>query len=188
MSPVFCYLIAQGSKLSGIVALLTNGAFLNNFSTPNASQRTRRLMKTTVKSLAHLSDTIVFLFLGIGLVAFNHPWDSMGAGTILFAILNLNVARFLNITIVSFLINRTRTNATKIDAKQQFIMWIAGLRGAMAYALALDTSKQSEAGKIMLLVTLIYSYFTVIGVSSILYPIMMKCDVQSTAEKPLEEN
>ena len=58
----------------------------------------------------------------------------------------------------------------------------------MAYALALDTSKQSEAGKVMLLITLIYAYFTILGVSSILYPIMMKCEVQSTAVKARTES
>ena len=66
-------------------------------------------------------------------------------------------------------------------------MWIAGLRGAMAYALALDTSKQSEAGKVMLLITLIYSYFTILGVSSILYPIMMMCGVQSSRARGAQD-
>ena len=75
-------------------------------------------MKSAVSSVAHLADTIVFLFLGVGLVAFDHPWDVMGAGTIFLAILNLNVARFLNILIVTFLINRSRGRATQITAKQ----------------------------------------------------------------------
>ena len=54
--------------------------------------------------------------------------------------LNLNVARFLNIFIVTWLVNRSRSDDTRITGKQQFVMWIAGLRGAMAYALALDSS------------------------------------------------
>lgn len=70
-------------------------------------------------------------------------------------------------------------------------MWIAGLRGAMAYALALDASTPKKAiltafeqatikaGKVMLLQTLIYSLFTILIISSILYPIMLKCEVVS---------
>jgi len=60
-------------------------------------------------------------------------------------------------------------------------MWIAGLRGAMAYALALDSSqldgKAGEAGKVILLLTLLYSVFTILIVSTFLYPIMLKCEV-----------
>ena len=65
-------------------------------------------------------------------------------------------------------------------------MWIAGLRGAMAYALALDTSKQSKAGKMMLLITLLYALFTILGISSLLNPVMEKCEVRSTKVKTNE--
>jgi hypothetical protein len=61
-------------------------------------------------------------------------------------------------------------------------MWISGLRGAMAYALALDSTKIAngkinESGQIMLLLTILYSLFTILGVSSILYPILKRCNV-----------
>jgi sodium/hydrogen exchanger 8 len=61
----------------------------------------------------------------------------MGWTLFLSTILNLNVARFFNIWFVTFLVNRTRTENTKITRKTQFVMWFSGLRGAMAYALAL---------------------------------------------------
>ena len=117
LSPVICYLIAEGSSLSGIVAILTNGAFLSVFSTPNVSKKTRRMYRGTITSIAHLADTIVFLFLGIGVVAFDHPWKDMGFATIFLALLNLNVARFLNVAITTFLINCSRHKGTKITAK-----------------------------------------------------------------------
>lgn len=66
----------------------------------------------------------------------------MGVSTAIFALINLNMARGLNITIVTALVNRSRTLDTQITPKQKFVMWIAGLRGAMAYALALDSSKE----------------------------------------------
>jgi sodium/hydrogen exchanger 8 len=61
----------------------------------------------------------------------------MGWTLFLSTIFNLNVARFFNIWFVTFLVNRTRTENTKITRKTQFVMWFSGLRGAMAYALAL---------------------------------------------------
>ena len=104
----------------------------------------------------------------------------MGWGSVACALVNLNFARFLNIFIVSKLVNRTRSDDTRITGKQQFVMWIAGLRGAMAYALALDSSKEGESGKVMLIITLLYALFTILGVSSFLNPIMEKCQVTNS--------
>lgn len=59
-------------------------------------------------------------------------------------------------------------------------MWIAGLRGAMAYALGLESVQDyGKAGEIMLSLTLIYSLITILGIGSILNPILIKCDVTS---------
>ena len=60
-------------------------------------------------------------------------------------------------------------------------MWIAGLRGAMAYALGLSATKEFKSGQVMLIITLLYSLFTILGVSSFLYPIMNYCEVTNSA-------
>lgn len=56
-------------------------------------------------------------------------------------------------------------------------MWIAGLRGAMAYALALKSSFDFDKGPIMLIVTLIYAFTSILLVGSFLNPILNKMDV-----------
>jgi len=64
-------------------------------------------------------------------------------------------------------------------------MWIAGLRGAMAYALAMESNHNpmfkhadgTNAGGVMLLITLLYSLFTILGISSVLNPVMNYCEV-----------
>ena len=55
--------------------------------------------------MAVSAEQIVFLFLGIGLFAFNHPYEKMGWGLVITTIINLNIARFLNIMITSYLVN-----------------------------------------------------------------------------------
>lgn len=94
------------------------------------------MLKLCYETIAVTAEQLVFLFLGIGLFAFNHPYEKMGWGLIITTLLNLNFARFLNIMITTSLVNWSRTE-TKIPPKVQFIMWLSGLRGAMAYALAL---------------------------------------------------
>ena len=127
--------------------------------------------------MAVTAEQIVFLFLGIGLFAFNHPYEKMGWGLILTTFINLNIARFFNITVVSFLVNLSRKEH-KINRKLQTVMWLSGLRGAMAYALALKCATDLEIGPVILIVTLIYSFFTILGIGSILNPVLSKLGVK----------
>lgn len=105
----------------------------------------------------------------------------MGWGLILTTVLNLNLARFLNIFIVSGLVNCQRTE-TKLDKKIQGVMWVSGLRGAMAYALALKSVTDLDIGPVILIDTLLYSLFTILGIGSILNPLLDKLGVKNTAE------
>lgn len=114
MCPWVCYLIADGLELSGIVAILTNGITLNYYATPNVNRASRKVIKIAVDTVAYTTETMVFLFLGIGVFAFDHPYELMGAGTFVLTIINLNIARFLNIWITSWLVNRNRTENSKI--------------------------------------------------------------------------
>ncbi len=91
-------------------------------------------------------------------------------------IINLSVARALNIGAVSYLVNKSRHH-NKITRKFQFVMWIAGLRGAMAYALALKSTFDFEKGPIMLIVTLIYAFMSIVGVGSFMNVMLQKLDV-----------
>lgn len=144
------------------------------------------MLKIAYETIAYSAETLVFVFLGICVFAFDHPSKKVGAGAIVLTILILNFARFCNIAIVTCLVNRTRSS-TKIGRKQQFVMWIAGLRGAMAYALAIESIVDfGEAGRVMLYLTIIYGLITILFVGSILHPVLVKCEVtkQSQREAP----
>jgi len=177
LCPWVSYLIAEGLKLSGIVSILTNGVFLSYYATPNVSPAAKKVLKMGYETIAYSAETVVFLFLGIGLFAFNHPYEKMGWGLVITTILNLNFARALNILITTYFVNCSRTK-NKIGAKMQIVMWVAGLRGAMAYALALKAATELPIGPIILIDTLIYAFITVIGIGSVLNPILSKLDVK----------
>lgn len=100
----------------------------------------------------------------------------MGFWLVPMTIINLSISRFLNISIVSYLVNRSRSENI-FTRKFQFVMWLSGLRGAMAYALALKSSFDFEKGPIMLIVTLIYAFISILLVGSILNPILTSLDV-----------
>ena len=75
LCPWVSYLIAEGLKLSGIVAILVNGIFLSYYATPNVSPAAKKVLKMGYETIAVSAETLVFLFLGIGLFAFNHPYE-----------------------------------------------------------------------------------------------------------------
>ena len=195
MCPWVCYLIADGLELSGIVAILTNGIVLNYYGTPNVNEQSRQVIKMTVESLAYTTETMVFIFLGIGVFTFSDKYDKVSVGTLFWALINLNIARYLNVWVTSWICNMYRSEKSKIGGKQKFVMWIAGLRGAMAYALAMESSQNpifdhgeaGNSGDVMLVVTILYSLFTILGISSILHPIMSYCEVTGSSEAPKEK-
>jgi NhaP-type Na+/H+ or K+/H+ antiporter len=88
------------------------------------------------------------------------------------------VARALNIGIVSWLVNKGRSSESKIGLNMQFVMWISGLRGAMAYALALKSSAELSIGPVILTDTLIFSLMTILIIGTMLNPILSKLDVK----------
>ena len=186
LCPWVSYLLAEGLKLSGIVSILTNGVFLSYYATPNISPAAKKVLQLCYETIAVSAEQIVFLFLGIGLFAFKHPYSKMGWGLVITTILNLNFARFLNIWIVTSLVNCSRTES-KISRNMQTVMWVSGLRGAMAYALALKSTQDLAIGPVILIDTLIYAFITILGVGSVLNPILERLGVKRTQADSRDE-
>ena len=57
-------------------------------------------------------------------------------------------------------------------------MWMSGLRGAMAYALALKAATELSIGPVILIDTLIYSLITILGIGSCLNPVLDRLGVK----------
>ena len=178
LCPYVSYLIAEGLELSGIVSILINGIVLSYYATPNLSEYGRKVLGMSYETIAFSTETLVFLFLGMGMFAFDHPYEQLSLTFVLTTIVNLNIARALNVVAVSWIVNRTRSEGSKIRWNQQIVMWVSGLRGAMAYALALNSSTELEIGPLILTDTLIFSLLTILVVGSILNPILSKLDVK----------
>ena len=60
----------------------------------------------------------------------------------------------------------------KISPSYQFFMWFSGLRGAIAFALAIDSVQHFEQGEIILTLTLVYAVITIILVGGGIAPLL----------------
>ena len=170
LTPWVTYLVAEGLELSGIVSVLCCGIFLSQYATPNLRHQSKRLLKYGYETAAYSAETLVFIFLGIGLFAIDHKYSNMTIQTVFMTLLNLNIARMFNIFITE--------DDMKLSLKHKLVMILSGLRGAMAYALSLQSAVDFENGGDMLIITLIYALFTILMLGSIMNPIFTKCDLK----------
>lgn len=86
-------------------------------------------------TLATVSEIIVFLYMGMGV--FTGRFKDWNVSFSLYAMLFCVIGRFCNIFPLSLISNRRRTRKeSRITYKMQLVLWFAGLRGAIAYALA----------------------------------------------------
>ena len=132
-----CYATAEAVHLSGIMALFFNGIVLSHYNSYNLSNTAQLTTEQFFATLAVITETIVFLYMGMEVCtrSFKHV-------DVIFALLGLLfclIARALNIFPISFIANCCRQKGVnKIPLKMQCVLWFAGLRGAIAFALSMN--------------------------------------------------
>jgi len=130
------YCFAELLGLSGILAVFFCALFMSHYTWYNISTYAQITTKTTFKLFAHLAEVIIFLILGSS-PFIHHNLEDFVPSFIGFTLLLMLVARALQTMIFSALANITRKQ--KITPKTQFFIFHAGLRGSIAFSLALNT-------------------------------------------------
>ncbi|TYZ61199.1 hypothetical protein PybrP1_009891 [[Pythium] brassicae (nom. inval.)] len=126
------YALAEVMKLSGIMSLFFCGITMAHYNSSNLSKPSQVTAEHIFKSFALVAEFFVFLYMGMGVCAGQFGrWDLK---FIVLAIVFCLVARLFNTFPFSWLANLGRT--TKIPMKMQIVLWFAGLRGAIAFALS----------------------------------------------------
>lgn len=128
--------------MSGIVSIIFCGISMARYAVPNLDSQSIRLTYTFYHSIAYNFENSIFLFIGIGIVGFDLAWASTGAGLILTALVAITLGRICNLLLMTRICNYYR-NVNFINLDWTKIMFFSGMRGAMAYALSLE-SKMNE--------------------------------------------
>jgi sodium/hydrogen exchanger 8 len=129
-----CYATAEAVELSGIMALFFQGVVLRHYNSHNLSETAHVASEEIFSTFATLTETMVFIYMGMGVFTGRFSnWDIRFSILALFACL---VGRFLNIVPLSALANYWRKGRHVISGQTQVVLWFAGLRGAIAFALA----------------------------------------------------
>jgi sodium/hydrogen exchanger 8 len=142
--------------MSGIVSIIFCGISMARYALPNLDRAGLRMTNTFYHSLAYGFENSIFIFIGIGFTGFNLGWSNTGAGLIMFALLATCLGRYLNIRLMTAVCNHYR-RISLISREWMTIMFFSGMRGAMAFALSLQSTiifRGHNYGNIMLNITL----------------------------------
>ncbi|XP_049485703.1 sodium/hydrogen exchanger 9 isoform X1 [Panthera uncia] len=150
------FLSAEAAGLTGIVAVLFCGVTQAHYTYNNLSLDSKTRTKQLFEFMNFLAENVIFCYMGLALFTFqNHIFNAL---FILGAFLAIFLARACNIYPLSFLLNLGRKQ--KIPWNFQHMMMFSGLRGAIAFALAIrDTESQPK--QMMFTTTLLLVFFTV---------------------------
>ncbi|XP_051881852.1 sodium/hydrogen exchanger 7 isoform X2 [Pristis pectinata] len=150
------FLLAEACGFTGVVAVLFCGITQAHYTYNNLSPESRDRTKQLFEVLNFLAENFIFSYMGLALFTFqNHIFNPI---FILGAFIAVLLGRAANIYPLSFFLNLGRKH--KIGWNFQHMMMIAGLRGAMAFALAIrDTA--TYARQMMFTTTLLIVFFTV---------------------------
>ncbi|KAM5128745.1 sodium/hydrogen exchanger 2-like [Callospermophilus lateralis] len=69
------YLTAEMFHLSGIVAIITCAMSMKRYVEANISQKSHTTIKYFMKMWSSVSDTLIFIFLGVSTIGNNHEWN-----------------------------------------------------------------------------------------------------------------
>uniref|UniRef100_A0A8C5EPH2 Sodium/hydrogen exchanger n=1 Tax=Gouania willdenowi TaxID=441366 RepID=A0A8C5EPH2_GOUWI len=150
------FLLAEACGFTGVVAVLFCGITQAHYTYNNLSDESTKRTKQLFEVLHFLAENFIFSYMGLALFTFqNHIFSPIFIIGAFFAIF---IGRALNIYPLSFLLNLGKRH--KIRGNFQHMMMFAGLRGAMAFALAIrDTA--TYARQMMFTTTLLIVFFTV---------------------------
>ena len=132
------YVLADLVHLSGIVAIFFSGVMTSQYTSHNLSQAAQGALAHVLHMFAFLAENFVFIYLGLAVftVSLDTQLFEWNGGLIALSMVAILLARALSVFPLIALANCGRKR--KIPFKEQFVIWFAGLRGAIAFALALS--------------------------------------------------
>ncbi|XP_076132280.1 sodium/hydrogen exchanger 8 [Alosa pseudoharengus] len=182
MMIIFAYLpygLAEGIKLSGIMAILFSGIVMSHYTHHNLSPVTQILMQQTLRTVAFMCETCVFAFLGLSIFSFPHKFEF---SFVIWCIVLVLLGRAVNIFPLSFLLNFFRDH--KITPKMMFIMWFSGLRGAIPYALSLHLGLEPiEKRQLIGTTTIVIVLFTILLMGGGTMPLIRIMDIEESQSR-----
>jgi sodium/hydrogen exchanger 8 len=204
----FCYLCYASSEavgLSGIMALFFQAMVLSHYNSYNLSPTAHVASEQIFSTFATIAETVVFLYMGMDLFT-----GRFGKYDLLFSVLALGfcvIGRFLNIFPLSWIANLCRSKSPvmddssarsgvshsstaagsrRISLPMQCVLWFAGLRGAIAYALAMNMPGPNR--EVYATATLFICIFTTVVCGGLTEGMLTRFDMKQANNDDVSDN
>uniref|UniRef100_A0A7N4PRF4 Sodium/hydrogen exchanger n=1 Tax=Sarcophilus harrisii TaxID=9305 RepID=A0A7N4PRF4_SARHA len=173
------YITAEMFHLSGIMAITACAMTMNKYVEENVSQKSYTTIKYFMKMLSSVSETLIFIFMGVSTVGKNHEWNwAFVCFTLIFCL----IWRALGVFVLTQIINWFRT--IPLTFKDQFIIAYGGLRGAICFALVfLLPAAVFPRKKLFITAAIVVIFFTVFIQGITIRPLVEFLDVKRSNKK-----
>ncbi|XP_045837336.1 sodium/hydrogen exchanger 4 [Meles meles] len=173
------YLAAETLYLSGILAITACAVTMKKYVEENVSQTSYTTIKYFMKMLSSVSETLIFIFMGVSTIGKNHEWNW---AFICFTLVFCQIWRAISVFTLFYVSNQFRTFPFSI--KDQCIIFYSGVRGAGSFSLAfLLPLSLFPRKKMFVTATLVVIYFTVFVQGITIGPLVRYLDVRKTNKK-----
>uniref|UniRef100_A0A0X3PK44 Sodium/hydrogen exchanger n=1 Tax=Schistocephalus solidus TaxID=70667 RepID=A0A0X3PK44_SCHSO len=175
------YIIADLFGWSGIISIISCGVFQAAYAFHNLTPISVILLKSSLKQIASISEALIFLLIGCEVFAVSLRWHT---GFVFTAVVMCLLARFVVVFTLAAIINRGKTEHTKFQWTEQIICSYGGLRGAVAFSLAilLESHFLGEKGElardVLVTTTLVVILFTVAVMGTTMKPLVRLLDIR----------
>lgn len=161
------YICSELFHFSGIIGLICCGLVQSEYMIDNIAPHSLVTIKYFTKTCSSISDVIIFFYLGRVLVR-DHVWNT---SFVCFSTLFCIIYRFLSVFLLTLIANKFMQSIKRINFSEQLLMAYGGLRGAIAFSLAISLDKHNfKNSQLFITTTLFIILFTVFILGSTTKP------------------
>ncbi|CAH8821524.1 unnamed protein product [Trichobilharzia szidati] len=186
----FSYIMADCIGWSGIISMIGCGLIQAAYAFHNLDRSAVTVVRNLTRIVSDICESVIFLFFGIEVVSTKLIWHT---GYILWALIWCLAARAIVIFTLTFFVNFFEISGTKISVTQQIVLIYGGLRGAVAFSLAVLISpnklgQQGEYNRQLIVTTTIFIILFTTGLMGMtIKPLVRLLKIRMEIDKKLSQ-
>lgn len=141
VTPLVAYMLSEGLQLSGVVAILFCGVTMGRYAFHNVSSSSRNFVHQLYRMASGLCECLAFIYIGLALPKLGSDGMKRGWPIALLVLVFCLLARGVSTAACTWIVNKLRVPAERVSRPARLAIWMAGLRGGVAFALATAAAK-----------------------------------------------